>query len=81
MPLLSYEDQIYLMGYWIRTNVTEMDQIEDYRVSAKRVLEIVKDNLEAEFSVADEKVIAEVAQGFFDYEEYLDDNFKSNIAL
>jgi hypothetical protein len=45
MNLLSYENQIYLLAYWLKQNILHEDEL---------TLENIKDSLSSEYSIDDD---------------------------
>jgi hypothetical protein len=54
MMLISYEEQVYLLYYWLRTNL----------INFKPTKENIADQLQVEFDVDDAKVVDEIFELF-----------------
>lgn len=60
MDLLSYEDQIYLLYYWLRTNIPAIAAVS----SRAALRSLVSQELAVEYEVSDSQVIDEVVALF-----------------
>ncbi len=60
MGLLSYEDQVYLLYYWLRTNIPATAQV----ASVAKLRRLVTQQLNAEYNVADTEAINDIVALF-----------------
>lgn len=60
MELLSYEDQIYLLYFWLRTNIAGIDQV----ASVRDLKMVITNQLLVEWNMDDADAIQEILDLF-----------------